>query len=171
MSHRSLNPVPQTLFVAYSLTDKGLFARSYEEYVPVKKRRELEARKRLGLLGKASMSLLSSSSLASQVFSPHNQAPLLQSQQLATPSAPAAGEAGTAAEAVTGPEAPGNEMLPPPPVAVEKKSLLKQAAKAKKGKPEETENEQMLREEQELLRNITRQTALKGVKELAKVSI
>ena len=109
-------------------------------------------------------------SLSSQALPPHNKAPVLQSQQLATPSAAAAGKAGTAAEAVTGPEAPGNEMLPPPPVAVEKKSLLKQAAKAKKGKPEETENEQMLREEQELLRNITRQTALKGVKELAKVS-
>ena len=116
------------------------------------------------------MLLLSLSSLSSQVHPPHQKVPLPQSQQLATPSAAAAGEAGTAAEAVAGPEAPGNEMLPPPPVAVEKKSLLKQAAKAKKGKPEETENEQLLREEQELLRNITRQTALKGVKELAKVS-
>jgi len=60
-------------------------------------------------------------------------------------------------------------MPPPPPVQVEKTSLLKQAAAARKGKPEESESAKLLREEQELLRNITSQKALKGVKELAKV--
>ena len=51
----------------------------------------------------------------------------------------------------------------------EKRSLLMQAAAAKKGKPEETEEQKLIREEQELLRNITKQKALKGVNELAKV--
>lgn len=53
---------------------------------------------------------------------------------------------------------------------MEKKSLLSKAAAARKGKPEESESEIMLREEQELLRNVNRQKALKGVKELAKVN-
>lgn len=77
------------------------------------------------------------------------------------------------AEANIGPQAPGNDMPPPAPVSAErqaeKKSLLMQAAAAKKGKPEESESQKLLKEEQELLRNITRQKALKGVKELAKV--
>lgn len=64
-------------------------------------------------------------------------------------------------------------MPPPAPVSAErqaeKRSLLVQAAAARKEKPEESESQKMLKEEQELLRNITRQKALKGVKELAKV--
>lgn len=92
---------------------------------------------------------------------------------MAAPSA--AEEIGGSAEANIGPQAPGNEMPPPAPLSaekqVEKKSLLMQAAAARKGKPEESESEKLLKEEQELLRNITRQKALKGVKELAKVDV
>ena len=83
-------------------------------------------------------------------------------------------EVGGSAEANIGPQQPGNDMPPPAPVPAErqaeKKSLLMQAAAAKKGKPEESESQKLLKEEQELLKNITRQKALKGVKELAKVS-
>ena len=41
------------------------------------------------------------------------------------------------------------------------------AARAKKGKPEETEAEKLRKEEQAIMADITRKTALKGVKELA----
>ena len=57
----------------------------------------------------------------------------------------------------------------PPEPAVAKESLLRATAKARKDKPEETEAEIMLREEQEMLADMTKRTALRGVKELAKV--
>lgn len=86
-----------------------------------------------------------------------------------------AADIGGAAEANIGPEAPGNEMQTSGQElagkAGEKRSLLMQAAAARKGQPEESDSQKMLKEEQELLRNITRQKALKGVKELAKVSL
>lgn len=98
----------------------------------------------------------------------------LQRNGAALHSAPGPPEVGGSAEANIGPQAPGNEMHPPAPrpaeVQGEKRSLLVQAAAAKKGRPEESESERLMKEEQELLRNITRQKALKGVKELAKVS-
>ena len=50
-----------------------------------------------------------------------------------------------------------------------KESLLLAAARAKKGKPEETEAEKLMKEEQAMMADINRKTALKGVKELAKV--
>lgn len=91
---------------------------------------------------------------------------MLQTKQAAAPAG--AKDAGGDAEGNIGPQQPGN--APPPlPAQVEKRSLLSQAAAAKKGKPEESENERLIREEQELLRNITRQKALMGAKELAKV--
>ena len=99
----------------------------------------------------------------------------LQTQRngIALPPVPDALDVGGSAEANIGPQAPGNEMPPPTPRPVEtqaeKRSLLVQAAAAKKGKPEESQSEKLMKEEQELLRNITRQKALKGVKELAKV--
>ena len=52
-----------------------------------------------------------------------------------------------------------------------KESLLLAAARAKKGKPEETEAEKLIKEEQAMMADITRVTALKGVKELAQVSL
>lgn len=57
--------------------------------------------------------------------------------------------------------------LPPPPVV--KESLLRATAKARKDKPEETEAEKQIREEAEMLADMQKRTALKGVKELAKV--
>jgi hypothetical protein len=48
-------------------------------------------------------------------------------------------------------------------------SLLQLAAKSRKEKPEETEAEKALREEQDLLRQTTKQKALQGVQELARV--
>ncbi len=50
-----------------------------------------------------------------------------------------------------------------------KESLLAAAAKARKEKPAETEAEKMLREEQEIMRNITSRKALKSVMENAQV--
>lgn len=50
-----------------------------------------------------------------------------------------------------------------------KTSLLAATAKARKGAPKETEDDKRLKEEQEMLHNITNRTALKSVKELAKV--
>ena len=63
--------------------------------------------------------------------------------------------------------APAQPELPP----VVKQSLLQATVKARKDKPEESEAEIMLREEQEMLADMTKRTALKGVKELAKVCI
>lgn len=59
----------------------------------------------------------------------------------------------------------------PPAPAVIKESLLRATAKARKDKPEETEAEVMYREEQEMLADMTKRTALRGVKELAKVGV
>lgn len=96
----------------------------------------------------------------------------MQGKQAAAPSVTAGEDdpSGEEAEANIGPEPPGNDLIVPSAQA-EKKSLLSQAAAVRKGKPEESESEKMLREEAELLRNITKQKALRGVKELAKVQI
>ena len=51
-----------------------------------------------------------------------------------------------------------------------KTSLLAATAKARRGAPKETEDDKRLKEEKEMLHNITNRTALRGVKELAKVS-
>ena len=51
-----------------------------------------------------------------------------------------------------------------------KESLLVWTAKARKDQPTETEGQKRLREEQDMMRNITARTALRGVKELATVS-
>lgn len=51
-----------------------------------------------------------------------------------------------------------------------KTSLLAATAKARRGAPKESEDDKRLKEEQEMLHNITNRTALRGVKELAKVS-
>ena len=50
-----------------------------------------------------------------------------------------------------------------------KTSLLAATAKARRGAPKESEDDKRLKEEQEMLHNITNRTALRGVKELAKV--
>lgn len=50
-----------------------------------------------------------------------------------------------------------------------KESLLAAAAKARKGRPAETEAEARLREEAEIMRNITTRMALKSVQENAQV--
>lgn len=57
----------------------------------------------------------------------------------------------------------------PRPISQAKESLLAAAAKARKEKPAETEAEKMLREEQEIMRNITSRKALKSVMENAQV--
>ncbi len=51
-----------------------------------------------------------------------------------------------------------------------KESLLAATAKARLTKPEDTEAEKLLKEEQDILQHITQKTALKSVKELAKVN-
>lgn len=50
-----------------------------------------------------------------------------------------------------------------------KESLLAQTAKAQADKPEETEQQRQLKEEEAVLREITVHKALKGVNEIAKV--
>lgn len=50
-----------------------------------------------------------------------------------------------------------------------KTSLLAATAAARKGAPKETEDQKRLKEEQEMLHNITNRTALKTFAELAKV--
>ena len=52
-----------------------------------------------------------------------------------------------------------------------KTSLLAATAKARKGAPKETEDQKRLKEEQEMLHNITNRTALKTFAELAQASI
>lgn len=51
-----------------------------------------------------------------------------------------------------------------------KTSLLAATAAARKGVPKETEDQKRLKEEQEMLLNITNRTALKTFAELAKVN-
>lgn len=50
-----------------------------------------------------------------------------------------------------------------------RESLLTQTAKARKEKPEDTENEKRLKEEKDIMQHITQKTALQSVQELAKV--
>ena len=64
-------------------------------------------------------------------------------------------------------EAAAKPSLPP----VVKESLLRATVKARKDQPEETEAEITLREEQEMLADMSKRTALRGVKELAKVRL
>lgn len=52
-----------------------------------------------------------------------------------------------------------------------KTSLLAATAKARKGAPKETEDQKRLKEEQEMLHNITNRTALKTFAELAAVGL
>ena len=52
-----------------------------------------------------------------------------------------------------------------------KTSLLAATAKARKGAPKETEDQKRLKEEQEMLHNITNRTALKTFAELAQASV
>ena len=59
----------------------------------------------------------------------------------------------------------------PGPISQAKESLLAAAAKARKEKPAETEAEKMLKEEQEIMRNITSRKALKSVMENAQVRV
>lgn len=77
------------------------------------------------------------------------------------------GSGGEQAEEGAGP-APPAELAPP---VQAKESLLTAAAKARKDKPAETDAEKILKEEQDMLRAITQRTALKSVKELAKVRL
>lgn len=56
-------------------------------------------------------------------------------------------------------------------MAQQKESLLVATAKARKDKPEATEAEKRLQEEEEMMRAITQKAALKSVKELAKVQL
>ncbi len=51
-----------------------------------------------------------------------------------------------------------------------KESLLNAAARARRGQVEETEHERIIREEEDILRNITAKTALQAVGERARVS-
>lgn len=73
----------------------------------------------------------------------------------------AAGDAAPAAAAAAAQAAAGQQQG--------KESLLAAAAKARKGKAAETEAEARLREEQEIMRNITSRMALKSVQENAQV--
>ena len=57
------------------------------------------------------------------------------------------------------------------PEAPVKTSLLAATAAARKGVPKETEDQKRLKEEQEMLHNITNRTALKTFAELAKARV
>ena len=57
------------------------------------------------------------------------------------------------------------------PEAPVKTSLLAATAAARKGVPKETEDQKRLKEEQEMLHNITNRTALKTFAELAKAGV
>ena len=120
-------------------------ARRYEEYVPLRKRRALAVE-----------------SLAAEVrgrlppvCSRAGQLPILTD----TPSQ---------APAQDLPDDEADE-APETVAAAAKQSLLVAAARAKKGRPEETEADKLRKEEQAIMADITRKTALKGVKELARV--
>lgn len=63
----------------------------------------------------------------------------------------------------------GDNGAAPGPVVQAKESLLAAAAKARKEHPAETQAEKLLKEEQEIMRNITARKALKSVKENAQV--
>lgn len=111
----------------------NLFFYRYEEYVPVKKRRQRELQERLARLGRGG----------------GGGAP--------TSSGEARGEGtGTGTDS----EADGG-------AARGKESLLVRKAKALQEAPQETEQERVLREEQDLMRTITQRQALKTYKELA----
>lgn len=168
-------------------------ARRYEEFVPLKKRRQLEEEQRRQRLSRVVSSItprlycsicttsaawpcaLQASgpgrSLLPAVLQSGAQAPLPDAHSnndaaggLAAAERDAAGDAsagpgGTAAgvaAASTG-------------QAQAKESLLAAAAKARKERPAETEAEARLKEEAEIMRNITARMALKSVKENAQV--
>lgn len=61
-------------------------------------------------------------------------------------------------------------MVTAEPDAPVKTSLLAATAAARKGVPKETEDQKRLKEEQEMLHNITNRTALKTFAELAQAS-
>ncbi|KAL3139682.1 DEAD-box ATP-dependent RNA helicase 35 [Trebouxia sp. C0009 RCD-2024] len=113
-------------------------AEEYEEYVPVKKRRAIEQQARLALLKRAVRS-----DTAEETVSDTAQH---TAQQIAQTDVMLAAES----------EAPV------------KTSLLVATAAARKGVPKETEDQKRLKEEQEMLHNITNRTALKTFAELAK---
>ena len=64
-----------------------------------------------------------------------------------------------------------DELVAGEPEAPVKTSLLAATAAARKGVPKETEDQKRLKEEQEMLHNITNRTALKTFAELAKVRV
>eukprot|EP00884_Botryococcus_braunii_P021065 jgi/Botrbrau1/7642/Bobra.0159s0088.1 len=103
----------------------------YEEYIPLKKRRQLETQRRLAHLGKD------------------------------TNVEEGGNENGLHADAPDAPVETGG-------AGQQKESLLVATAKARKERPEATEAEKRLQEEEEMLRAITQKSALKSVKELAK---
>ena len=94
-------------------------------------------------------------------------APSAVTHRDSSPTADAAPATDTAAAAAT---APVGGLSAPPAGQRTKESLLTLAAKARKGQPEETEQEKALKEEADLLRQTTQHKALQGVQELAKVS-
>ena len=63
------------------------------------------------------------------------------------------------------------ELVAAEPDAPVKTSLLAATAAARKGVPKETEDQKRLKEEQEMLHNITNRTALKTFAELAKARV
>lgn len=113
-------------------------AEEYEEYVPVKKRRAIEQQARLALLKRVVRS--DTAAETAPDTAQHTAQHIPQTDVM------------VAAES----EAPI------------KTSLLAATAAARKGVPKETEDQKRLKEEQEMLLNITNRTALKTFAELAK---
>ena len=87
-------------------------------------------------------------------------------QQAPRPKQSATSDPAVQKDATLGDKAAADE--PEPPV---KTSLLAATAKARKGAPKETEDQKRLKEEREMLHNITNRTALKTFAELAQVSL
>ena len=128
---------------------------SYEEYVPVKKRRELENARRLERLGRARV-LMEGGGAAGQEAEGDDE------QQQLAPLPEAATTTTTTAAAAPAPEQPQQHG------SKKKDSLLVAAAKARATAPQESASERLLREEQEMLKAITAKAALKSARELAK---
>jgi len=114
-----------------------------EEYIPLKKRREMEAKARLARVRQVT----DAEPLSAEGSPVPARSPGIDAQAAAA-----------AAEVAVVAAAPGKP----------KESLLNAAARARRTQVEETEHEKIIREEEEILRHITAKTALQAVGERAR---
>lgn len=140
----------------------------YEEYIPVKKRRAIEQQARLALLKRVSLAANERCVLHQgfvHLFGRSIIQCLLTLQAVRKDTA-------TDTLSDTEPQTVQTDVLnAAEPAAPVKTSLLAATAAARKGVPKETDDQKRLKEEQEMLHNITNRTALKTFAELAKARI